>query len=375
MGYDVLHMHGHPHTHQDGTSHDHPHMHAHEHHDHHGDPNHSHPHTHVHDHSHEYRSAAPDLSRTQEPQPRFAEPGTPAPASAPVQQGDQTLVGVPPRADDAAATRVTPPTAPAAPAAPTDAAPVQPLDIGDGAAGQMRGAQQADEERAGARVSAATRDKLHSAILNNLDACDCDTCRDARDLFDPQDDDDEGEEGEDEDEGAEGAEGEERATLQQRARRSRRVQRILVARETRAVVQAQLAAALAPLTAQFRAIAAQLATVDQTQQTRAAGAEITTAISETRSVWTEALDLMRQIAAQPQPGGPVLKGSRAVMDRDGGTDASTSRSANGQTAVANAILTLREAGILRSDTIPQESQIAAAQAMIAEQQRRALGGS
>lgn len=67
--YSSIHTHTHDHTHQDGTTHSHPHMHAHAHHDHFGDPKHSHPHTHTHDHSHEFRSAAPDMAQTDEPQP------------------------------------------------------------------------------------------------------------------------------------------------------------------------------------------------------------------------------------------------------------------------------------------------------------------
>jgi len=299
--YGDLHTHEHTHTHQDGTAHSHPHMHAHAHHDHYGDPLHEHEHTHTHDHAHTYRAAAPDVSQLDTPQPVARAITT-----------ESGLAGHDP--NDAAPPAETAPTVAAdgthdaftgththrhsAFGSQGDDATHEHAHTHDGDAthdhDHAERAAASDPTtpviRAGQRISGDTRAGLHEAALAILRTCACVACQEASEIFDPDNDGDD-------DLDAAGDTDQDAAGAPDRARQRRLVRR---------AAQGAITRALAPLATQYRALAARFAAAPDLTR-------VTAQLDEQRAVLTAVEDLVRRIATQERPGGPVLRAADRTL--------------------------------------------------------------
>jgi hypothetical protein len=244
-------------------------------------------------------------------------------------------------------------------------------------------------ERAGQRISSDTRAALHQAALQILRTCDCPTCQDAISLYDPDDD------GDDDLDGPAGGDDPDEdgplpnramvASLTRSVARANRLQRVQLTRATRQAVASEVQAQLAPmqgLIQQMRGIAARLTTVPSvpsvngsdngSSQPDGGDASVKPQLDEVRASLEAVRGLVEQIAAQPAPGGPILRAVDKTLGQYAPThalDASVAPTTPGDLSpeqLAAAIRQLQRAGAL-SD---QGSQVNAAAAILQQQMTR-----
>ncbi len=228
-------------------------------------------------------------------------------------------------------------------------------------------------ERAGARISAATSNALHQSALGILLVCGCPACQDAASLLNPDDDDDGGM-----DDGADDAD--------ERARQGRilRMQRVRLTRATRKAVASEVQMQLAPmqgLIQQMRGIAARLTAVNGvsgssgTSLSDGGDASVKSQLDELRASMGAVQGLVEQIAAQPAPGGPILRavdktlGQYApahALDASMAPQAPTTSDDLPPEQLAAAIRQLQRSGALAG----QDAQVNAAATLLHQQMRR-----
>jgi hypothetical protein len=191
-------------------------------------------------------------------------------------------------------------------------------------------------DRAGQRISGDTRTGLHGARDALLNTCGCPECGDMLALLDPD---------------AADADVDDTDTAPTQAV-SPRLTRALLHRAAKTAVQQSIA----PLMTQFRALAARLATSPDAPS-------ITAQLAEVRTTLGAVEGLVRVIAAQEQPGGPVL---RAVDRTLGGLTPDTNAAKpNGMTDDdLSTVRRLAQMGILST-----EEQLRAAQLAFRQQQQ------
>lgn len=331
--YGSTHDHDHVHTHTDGTQHTHPHMHEHNHHDHFNDPNHSHDHTHVHSHDHIYRSSAPDTS-VPDPLTRAID------TSTGLDGHDPNTGGMMINADGThkvASMTHTHPHANYGTRADGTVHEHEHTHLNDANhqhehAEEERSTSQSDLERAGKRVSNDTKVGLHAARDSILRTCGCDECQQMLEICDPDMDGD--------DDTTPGLDTDADAVLNRKRQ----------ARLIRAAANMALSKAIAPITAQFRSIAARLATVPDTQTIHQQLHDLQTSLEGVAGV-------VQKIAKQEIPGGPVLRAADRTSAIGSNTVYDASVGPNGLLpSDIESLSRLAQSGLLQSD---EQGRIAA----------------
>lgn len=170
-------------------------------------------------------------------------------------------------------------------------------------------------ERAGQRISAATRDALHQSAAQVLLICGCPVCMDAAALLNPDADDDE-----DADDADAADAGEDDAAARARHAHLLRLQRVKLTRATRKSVAVEVERQLTPLVHQFRAIAARLTSVKSgsdgstgNETSAEANHSVLSQLDEVRASLGAVQGLVEQIAKQPAPGGPILRAADKTL--------------------------------------------------------------
>lgn len=266
----TVHENEHAHDHTDGTAaHAHRHMHAHS-----GTGDGSAPHVHLHEHGHQYSRAASDLAS--------GVTGTVRPGAF-IGQDDPRLADYLPRVATPAPQLVPVPPAPNR-VATEDLPPPQAVPLTARAvSAPLAAVQQAQTTRVGARISADTADAMHAATDQLLRTCGCPRCQMLLTVIDPdQDGDDDTDENLDMDDDMARVQ---QATLQRRTQAT-------IARVTAAEIQRQLA----PITQQFRSLAARFATTPPSAQLD----------QQDRANLATIKDLVERIAAT-EASGPVMR--------------------------------------------------------------------
>lgn len=294
-GYGMMHEHDHTHTHTDGTTHSHPHMHAHDHHDH--PEKHTHPHVHVHDHDHTFRFVAADISTHQEmtPQERAITTQTGLEGHDPNTGGEipvafmitedgthPPMTGTHTHAHSAYGNEPDTTTPHAHEHTHTD-------DANHDHTHEENRMVTPTTERVGQKLSASTKTGLHAGILSIMRTCDCPTCHEALLLYDPDNDG-----GDDVDVAGD--------TDHDSAQMMKRMERIAI-QSIRSAVQSHLQ----PIVAQYRAIATRFTTAPA--QTQGDTAQLESIRASLEAVTA----LVRQIAQQDMPGGPVLRAADRTL--------------------------------------------------------------
>ncbi len=196
---------------------------------------------------------------------------------------------------------------------------------------------QADDTRAGARISADTQSQLHDArnaalqsAMKMMTACGCDQCMAVLLVLDPDGDGDIDLGGLDD---PDGDSTDAVAAQQQQSNDNSRALAADIVRQVKAELVAELRNQLSPTTSRVNALLARDAASRGSEQRATENPEIARRFEVLDTQITEVLGLVKKIAAQPTEGGPVLN----AADKRLATQPLLHRSTDDSAAIARAM--------------------------------------